>query len=85
VESLAPTLACDAACLGDGAPPTDRLAQITQPTLVATGGGNDLFEAAADAIAVTIPNAERRVLRGQGHVVDANAMAAELERFLCER
>lgn len=34
---LAPTLAYDAACLGDGLPPTTRLAHVTQPTLVATG------------------------------------------------
>ncbi|MFD8500405.1 alpha/beta fold hydrolase [Amycolatopsis sp. NPDC059657] len=38
LEALAPTLAYDAACLGDGRPPVARLATITQPALVATGG-----------------------------------------------
>src|SRR3954454_19164437 len=34
LEALAPTLAYDAACLGDGAPPVRRLAAIGCPTLV---------------------------------------------------
>ena len=81
VEALAHTLAYDAACLGDGEPPTDRLATISQPTLVATGGGNDFFESAADAIAASLPNGQRLTLTGQGHVVDPKAMASELRRF----
>jgi hypothetical protein len=45
-------LAHDAACMGNGRPPTARLATITRPTLVATGeaspdsfvgGGGDFF------------------------------------------
>ena len=32
LEAIAHTLAYDAACLGDGAPPVDRLAAITRPT-----------------------------------------------------
>jgi pimeloyl-ACP methyl ester carboxylesterase len=81
VEALAHTLAYDAACLGGGEPPTERLARITQPTLVATGGGDPLFEHAADAIAASVPNAERLTMQGQGHVVDPKAMASELRRF----
>ena len=38
---LAPTLAHDAACLGDGHPPVDRLVTISQPTLVLTGPGGE--------------------------------------------
>jgi hypothetical protein len=57
-------LAHDAACMGNGRPPTARLATITRPTLVATGeaspdsfvgGGGDFFDQAADAIAASIP------------------------------
>jgi pimeloyl-ACP methyl ester carboxylesterase len=84
VETLAHTLAYDAACLGGGEPPTGRLATIDQPTLVATGGGNALFESAADAIAASIPNSERLTLEAQGHVVDSRAMAAQLRRFFGE-
>lgn len=81
VERLAPTLAYDAAALGDGPPPVSRLAAITQPTLVATGGGQEMFEQAADVIAEIIPGARRAVVQ-QGHVVDAKLFAPEVERFL---
>jgi hypothetical protein len=93
LEALAPTLAYDAACLGDGRPPTARLAGITRPTLVATGaaspdsfvgGGGDFFGTAADAIAASIPRAERHTLQGQGHVVDPEALAPVLERFFTQ-
>ncbi len=87
---LAPTLAHDAACLGDGLPPADRLARVTQPTLVATGGVPDqhmdglapgFFDAAADAVASALPNAERRIVEGQSHVAEPTVFAATLERF----
>jgi pimeloyl-ACP methyl ester carboxylesterase len=93
LEALAPTLAYDAACMGDGRPPTDRLAKITQPTLVATGGGSadsfvagggDFFARAADAIAASIPGAVRQTIEGQTHMVDPKALAPVLERFFNE-
>jgi pimeloyl-ACP methyl ester carboxylesterase len=93
LEALAHTLAYDAACLGDGRPPIARLATITRPTLVATGGaspdsfvggGGDFFGKAADAIAASIPQAERQTVEGQGHVVDPKALAPVLERFFGE-
>jgi pimeloyl-ACP methyl ester carboxylesterase len=70
LESLAPTLAYDAACLGDRRPPAGRLARITRPTLVATGTASadwagvkgDVFDPAADAIVASIPHAERQSL-----------------------
>jgi pimeloyl-ACP methyl ester carboxylesterase len=80
-EALAHTLAYEAVVLGDGKPPTNRLAKITQPALVATGGGNEFFEQAADAIAAGVPRAERRILEGQGHVVDPKALALVLDGF----
>jgi hypothetical protein len=93
LEAIAPTLAYDAACMGDGQPPADRFARITRPTLVATGGaspdsfvagGGDFFAKAADAIAAMIPNAERRTIEGQAHQVDPKALAPVLERFFGE-
>jgi pimeloyl-ACP methyl ester carboxylesterase len=90
LEALAPTLAYDAACLGDGRPPVTRLASITQPTLVATGGIPDphmgglqpgFFDSAADMIAAALPNAERRIIEGQTHVADPAVLAGVLERF----
>jgi pimeloyl-ACP methyl ester carboxylesterase/GNAT superfamily N-acetyltransferase len=81
LETIAHTLAYDAACLGDGLPPLARLAEIRQPTLVATGGAADFFEQAADAIAGAIPHAERLIIEGQGHVAEPKTVAAVLERF----
>jgi pimeloyl-ACP methyl ester carboxylesterase len=81
LEAVAHTLAYDAACIGDGRPPTARLATITRPVLVATGGGEGFFEQAADAIAADIPQAERLVLEGQAHVGDPKVVAPVLERF----
>jgi pimeloyl-ACP methyl ester carboxylesterase len=91
-EALAHTLAYDAACIGDGPPPAERLATITQPTLVATGDvapdpnymGEvpvDFFGRAADEIVAAVPNAERATLEGQWHMVDAKVLAPVLERF----
>jgi hypothetical protein len=93
LEAIAHTLAYDAACVGDGPPPTDRLATIGRPTLVTTGGASpdsqagmgglpaDFFDRAADAIAASVPRAERQVLGGQGHVADPKALASVLGRF----
>jgi pimeloyl-ACP methyl ester carboxylesterase len=81
LEAIAHTLAYDAACLGDGQPPTARLATITRPTLVATGGGQEFFEQAADAIAASLPQAERLTIQGQTHLVDPKALAPVLQRF----
>jgi Alpha/beta hydrolase family len=77
-RALGHTLAYDAACLGDGLPPTT----VTRPVLVATGGGAEFFETAGDALAASLPNAERLVLPRQGHVADPQAVAPVLERFL---
>jgi len=90
LEALAPTLAYDAACLGDGPPPLARLATIERPTLVLTGGIPDphlgglqpgFFDAAADAIAAAVPAAERRIVEGQTHVPDPQVLAGVLQRF----
>jgi pimeloyl-ACP methyl ester carboxylesterase len=90
LEAIAHTLAYDAACMGNGQPPTARLARVTRPTLVATGGGSPdsfvagggaFFSTAADAIAASLPQAERQTIEGQTHMVDPKALAPVLERF----
>jgi pimeloyl-ACP methyl ester carboxylesterase len=90
MEALAHTLAYDAACLGDGRPPTDRFAGITQPILVATGVEARVpgapawvlaLDPVADAIAASIPHAERRTLDGQSHIADPKVVAPLLEQF----
>jgi pimeloyl-ACP methyl ester carboxylesterase len=90
LEAIAHTLVYEAACLGNGQPPTARLAKITRPTLVATGGVTadshmgDFFNQAAAAIAASIPQAERQTIEGQTHMVDPKALAPVLERFFKE-
>jgi pimeloyl-ACP methyl ester carboxylesterase len=94
LEAIAHTLAYEAACMADYQPPTDRLARITQPTLVVTGeaghdphlGGLpvDFFDQAAAAITASIPHAQRRTLPGQGHVADPTSVAPLLEQFFTD-
>jgi len=92
MEAIAHTLAYDAACLGDGQPPRARLADVTQQALVATGDERPpgsaswvlALDEAADAIAASIPQAERRVIEGQAHLVDPKALAPVLERFFSD-
>lgn len=89
MEALAHTLAYDAATLGDGQPPVERLAIITQPTLVVTGDDRPAGAAkwimalddAADAIVASLPHAERVTLEGQGHVADPRSVVPALEQF----
>ena len=59
-----------------------RSVTIEQPVLVATGGGMEFFELAGDALAASLPNAERLVIPRQGHVADPQAVAPVLEGFL---
>ena len=81
LEVLAPTLAYDAACLGDGLPPA-RFASIAQPVLVLTGADEaGFFGPGAGAIVAAVPAASREVLAGQGHVADPAALADTLARF----
>jgi len=48
------------------------------------GGGGDFFGKAADAIAASIPQAERQTIEGQTHMVDPKALAPVLERFFSQ-
>jgi pimeloyl-ACP methyl ester carboxylesterase len=82
LETLAPTLAYDAALYGP--PPAERLATVTQPALVATGGANDFFRLAADAVAALLPGGVRQTFAGQGHVAAAEVVAPALRRFFLE-
>jgi pimeloyl-ACP methyl ester carboxylesterase len=83
------TLAYDAAAMGTGQPPVERLGKITVPTLVLTGapegehevGSAEFFEAAARAIVAGIPSAEHRRIPGQTHAVDPQALAPMLSAF----
>jgi hypothetical protein len=86
MEAIAPTLAYDAACLGeDRAAPVERAKNVTAKTLVLDGGASlnimPFMHASAETLAKAIPNAERQTLEGQGHDVDMKILAPVLAEF----
>jgi pimeloyl-ACP methyl ester carboxylesterase len=84
-ESVAPTLLLDAEALSDRRVPVDRAAAVTAKTLVIDGASSlevmPFMRASAEAIARAVPRAQHLVLEGQGHDVDASAIAPLLTRF----
>jgi pimeloyl-ACP methyl ester carboxylesterase len=83
---LAPTLAYDAAIMGDGAIPEARFQRVGVPTLVLSGSESPPFlrQAAADA-AGAIPGARHEVLAGQDHNVAGESIAPVVAGFASER
>jgi len=82
-EAVAPTLAYDAAGLGeDASVPTERAASVAVPTLIMDGGASYPFmRVAATALANAIPNAQHRTLEGQTHEIAAEVIAPVLVEF----
>ncbi len=82
-EAFAPTLVKEAILMGNGsfALPRERIARATCPTLVLDGGTTPWLSHAADAVADTLPSAQRRTIVGQPHNVDPQAMAPILIEF----
>ncbi len=85
-EAVAPTLAYDAAAMGDDrSAPIQRAAGVTVPTLVMDGGANLAFmpfmNATATALTKTIPHAQHRTLEGQTHDVNTGVLAPVLVEF----
>src|SRR5215207_3379462 len=89
--ALAPTLVHDSVFHNRYQLPTDRLATVTQPVLVTTGGPitapymaglpSDFFDRAADELADLLPHAQRETLEGPDHVVDPQIVGPLLLRF----
>jgi pimeloyl-ACP methyl ester carboxylesterase len=68
MEVVAHTLAYEAAIVGSGPVPTDRLDAVTIPTLVLVGSASsDRMRTAGAAVADALPNAELHTLHGQAH------------------
>ncbi len=82
-EAVAPTLAYDAAALGeDASVPTERAASLAVPALIMDGGASYPFmHVAAVALANAMPHAQHRTLEGQTHEVAAEAIAPVLVEF----
>jgi pimeloyl-ACP methyl ester carboxylesterase len=83
-ESAAPTLAYDAAVLGENSTiPTDRARLVTVPALAAAGSASYPFmDVAAKALAYAMPHGQHRTLEGQTHEVAADVIAPVLIDFL---
>jgi pimeloyl-ACP methyl ester carboxylesterase len=82
-EAIAPTIAYDAAAVGeDASVPTERAARVAVPALVMDGGASYGFmHDTAKALAKAIPHAQHRTLEGQTHEVAAEALAPVLVEF----
>ena len=83
LESIAHTLAYDAAIIGDRSLPAGLLAAVTVPALVISGENSPPFlRNAAQAAAKTLPGGRLAVLPGQGHDIDPGATAPVMAEFL---
>lgn len=83
MEAIAPTLAYDAAVMGDSTPPPNLAFTVKVPTLVLTGGKSGAWaDTTALALTSTLPDAEHTTLDGQDHNVAWDVLAPELAEFL---
>jgi pimeloyl-ACP methyl ester carboxylesterase len=86
-EAVAPTLAYDAAELGDeAAVPTDKASRVNVPTLVMDGSKSFPFmHPSAVRLAQAMPNGQQRTLEGQTHEVSVDVLAPVLIEFFSGR
>lgn len=82
-EGIAPTIAYDAAALGeDASVPTERAGDVKVPTLIMNGEASYPFmHTSAVALANAMPNARHFTLEGQTHEVEPEAIAPVLVEF----
>ncbi|MEV0174097.1 alpha/beta hydrolase [Streptomyces sp. NPDC050803] len=82
METIAPSLAHDAAVLGDGGVPRARLASVTVPVLAVAGGASPAWmREAARMVAESAPEGTYRVLEGQTHMVEPQVLGPVLAEF----
>ncbi len=86
MKAIAPTLAYDAAEIGEGrSVPIGRASQVMVPVLIMDGGASLEFmpfmHASATELAKAIPHAEQRTLEGQTHDVSLDSLAPILIEF----
>jgi pimeloyl-ACP methyl ester carboxylesterase len=86
LEAVAHTLIYDLTIMGgNNALPAERIASVRVPALVIDGGASPAWmHHAAQVVADTLPNAQRRTLPGQTHGVTAEAIAPVLEEFFAD-
>lgn len=82
-EGIAPTIAYDAAAIGeDGSVPTAKASEVMVPTLVVAGSESYPFMLlSAATLAAALPHGSHRILEGQSHEVKPEAIAPVLVEF----
>jgi pimeloyl-ACP methyl ester carboxylesterase len=81
-EAVAPTLAYDAAALGDDrSTPTKRASKVATPSLVMNGTVIPFMLDTAQTLANAMPQAQHRTLEGQSHDVNLEVLAPVLVEF----
>jgi pimeloyl-ACP methyl ester carboxylesterase len=81
-ESVAPTLAYDAAVMEDGHVLVETAAKVSIPTLVMAGGATFPFmHETAHKLQAAMPNAQYKVIEGQTHDVAPDTIAPEIIAF----
>src|SRR5207248_1358213 len=82
-EAVAPTLAYDAAVMGeDASVPTEKAASVAVPALVMDGSASYPFmHVTALALVKAMPHAQHRTLDGQTHEVAPHVLAPVLVEF----
>ncbi|MFF9818144.1 alpha/beta fold hydrolase [Streptomyces sp. NPDC014006] len=84
MEAVAPSLAYDAAVMGDGLLPRERVAALPVPLLVVAGGASPAWMLAANrALAEAAPRSDHRVLEGQTHMVEPDVLGPVLTDVFC--
>ncbi|WAZ24256.1 alpha/beta fold hydrolase [Streptomyces cinnabarinus] len=82
MEAVAPSLAYDAAVMGDCAVPRARLTAIRVPVLAVAGGASPAWmREAAQAVAEAAPQGAYRSLEGQTHMVEPQVLGPVLAEF----
>jgi pimeloyl-ACP methyl ester carboxylesterase len=86
MEGIAPTLAYDAAAMGESrGAPLERARSVTVPALVMDGGANlemmPFMRATAAALAQAMPRGQQQTLPGQTHDVSMDVLAPVLVEF----
>ena len=83
LETIAHTLAYDAAVVGDRLLPSELMSSVQTLTLVIRGEQTAPFmREAARTVADALPNGQLVTLAGQGHDIDPQATAAVIREFL---
>ncbi len=84
-EAVAPTLAYDAAVMGeDRSVPIKRAANAVAPALIMNGTITPFMLNTANALAKAIPHAQHRTLEGQPHDVNLEVLAPVLVEFFTQ-